>query len=143
MRYDGQGYDVTVRIDPDWFVQGKKSELKAEFHLAHKAAYGYNNQQSQVWLKELRAHVIGHLGKPLISARAAESIGKTASERLIRLRGAQVMARVVSRASLRGSGPLFGPAVIEQMDTTTIVPDGWKVEELESGAMVLSKGTLQ
>jgi N-methylhydantoinase A len=143
MRYDGQGYDVTVRIDPDWLVLGKKSELKAEFHLAHKAAYGYNNQHSQVWLKELRAHVIGHLGKPLISARAAESIGKTASERLIRLRGAQVMARVVSRASLRGSGPLFGPAVIEQMDTTTIVPDGWKVEELESGAMVLSKGTLQ
>lgn len=143
MRYDGQGYDVTVKVNPDWLFQEDRSQLMAAFHAAHKAAYGYLNEHSQVWLKELRVHLTGQLGKPLVPARAQQAIGITASERLVRLRGTQVTARVVDRAQLRCDEPLFGPAIVEQMDTTTIVPDGWKVEVVASGAMVLSREKLQ
>ena len=139
MRYDGQGYDVTVAVDAAWFTGGDRSALARAFHDAHKAAYGHHNEQAHIWVKELRAHVTGRVPRPVVTARSPAPPVASGSRRRLRIRGGQTWARVFSRSELPGMGSLDGPAIIEQMDTTTLVPDGWTVHSVASGAMVLSR----
>jgi N-methylhydantoinase A len=45
---------------------------------------------------------------------------------------------VYSRAHL-GSGDSFkGPAIVTQLDATTLVQTGWQVEVVSSGAMIMT-----
>src|SRR6185437_5387935 len=41
MRYDGQGYDVTVRLDVAWLAAEDRAPILAAFHAAHLATYGH------------------------------------------------------------------------------------------------------
>ena len=66
MRYDGQGYDVTVPLDAAWLAAGDIARLRAAFHDAHRATYGHANENAEIWLKELRAHIIGAMPQPRI-----------------------------------------------------------------------------
>ncbi len=34
---------------------------------------------------------------------------------------------------------IAGPAIVEQMDTTTVVPDGWTARVVPSGSIVLTR----
>src|SRR5438477_11134247 len=54
MRYDGQGYDVTVALDQAWLKSGDFTRLRTAFHAAHRATYGHANENAEIWLKELR-----------------------------------------------------------------------------------------
>ncbi len=67
MRYDGQGYDVTVPLDRAWLAEGDTARISAAFHAAHRATYGHANEAAQIWLKELRAHVVGEMPKPRLA----------------------------------------------------------------------------
>ena len=67
MRYDGQGYDVTVPLDRAWLAGGDTARIRAAFHEAHRATYGHANEAAQIWLKELRAHVVGEMPKPRLA----------------------------------------------------------------------------
>jgi len=51
MRYDGQGYDVTVPLDAAWLTGGDFARIRAAFHAAHRATYGHANETSEIWLK--------------------------------------------------------------------------------------------
>src|SRR5947208_910728 len=50
MRYDGQGYDVTVPLDEAWLAGGDFGRIRAAFHAAHLATYGHANQTAEIWL---------------------------------------------------------------------------------------------
>lgn len=141
MRYDGQGYDVTVVLDPNWLKVPHMAAIEDAFHKAHEATYGHRNEAARVWLKELRAHVVGRPAKPRpapVSA-AADSMHASGS-RPLRLAGETVTAQVHARAGLRPGSAVQGPAIIEQMDTTTVVPPGWRAETVASGSMTLVRG---
>ncbi len=49
----------------------------------------------------------------------------------------EMAARVVTRASLL-EGPLAGPAIIEEFDTTIVIPPGWRAELDRFANVVLS-----
>src|SRR5215831_11592595 len=50
MRYDGQGYDVTVPLDEAWLKAGEFGRLRQAFHAAHPATYGHANETAEIWL---------------------------------------------------------------------------------------------
>lgn len=138
MRYDGQGYDVNLQVSRQRPAGDLRGEIASAFHDAHRAVFGHANEDARIWVKELRAHVIGRLSKPATRVRA--SIERSAAvPRTVRLRGRELMARAVDRAALVVGDRLDGPAVIPQMDTTTLVPDGWSAGVAASGALILSR----
>jgi N-methylhydantoinase A len=47
---------------------------------------------------------------------------------------------VYERASLAAGVRLAGPAIVTQLDATTLVPPGWAVEVDRSGALLLRRG---
>lgn len=139
MRYDGQGYDVTVPLDAAWLSSGDFARLRAAFHAAHRATYGHANDSAEIWLKELRAHIVGTTPKPrIVPLRAAATAGGEAT-RAVRLFGREVGAQVYERAALGAGQSLAGPAIVNQMDTTTWIPEGWRTSVVPSGALVLER----
>jgi N-methylhydantoinase A len=137
MRYDGQGYDVAVRLDRAWLADNDRAAISAAFHEAHRATYGHANENARIWLKELRAHVVGEMPKPRLAALPEAVTTATPATRPVRLLGRAFTASVIERAALRGT--ITGPAIINQMDTTTLVPPGWQARRIESGALILER----
>jgi len=62
-----------------------------------------------------------------------------ATMRTIRLFGREFEASVVGRAGLADGRVLAGPAIVNQMDTTTLIPPGWRARIVRSGALVLER----
>jgi N-methylhydantoinase A len=134
MRYEGQGYDVPVALERDWLAGCDRDRIAAAFHEAHQAVYGHASETNEVWLKELRVHITGTVPRPRMRAVAEDDTQPT-SRRAIRLSGQPVEAVVLSRASLQGE--VTGPAIVNQMDTTTLIPPGWQASLSASGALIL------
>jgi len=135
MRYDGQGYDVTVPLDRAWLLDGDIARVSAAFHEAHRITFGHANESAQIWLKELRAHVVGEMPKPRLAPLQAKTMAASGSARTLRLFGRAFTAVVIDRAAIEGT--VAGPAIINQMDTTTLVPPGWQARRIGAGALVL------
>jgi N-methylhydantoinase A len=139
MRYDGQGYDVTVPLEREWLESGDGLRIVEAFHTAHRATYGHANEHADVWLKELRAHIVGIIPKPrILPARPSGSPTKPARRR-IRLLGRSFEAEVYERGDLAVAQRIEGPAIVNQMDTTTLIPEGWQAETVASGALIVRR----
>jgi N-methylhydantoinase A len=136
MRYEGQGYDVAVALDADWLAAGDRDRIASAFHAAHRATYGHASEENEVWLKELRVHIVGALPRQRVRAVRDDAI-EPRSVRQIRLFGREFTAAVVSRAALGAGETLHGPAIVNQMDTTTLIPPGWQASIAPSGALIL------
>ncbi len=137
MRYDGQGYDVTVPLDRAWLLDGDIASVSAAFHEAHRTTFGHANERAQIWLKELRAHVVGEMPKPRLAPLQAMTMAASSSTRTLRLLGQSFAAAVIDRSALEST--VAGPAIINQMDTTTLVPPGWQARRIGAGALVLER----
>jgi N-methylhydantoinase A len=139
MRYDGQGYDVTVPLDRAWLAEGDTARVSAAFHAAHRATYGHANEDAQIWLKELRAHVVGEIPKPRLAPLLAPISSASGATRPVRLLGQTFSAAVIDRSAMGADETIAGPAIINQMDTTTLVPPGWQARRIAAGALVLER----
>ena len=139
MRYEGQGFDVTVPIDEAWLAEGDSAAILAAFHDAHLRAFGHSHAGTPAWLQELRAHLTGRLPKPAPASMKSAEVGGEPFIREIRLRGKEAEARVFNREDIAADSRIAGPAIVEQMDTTTLVPDGWILTLAVNGALVLER----
>jgi len=139
MRYDGQGYDVTVPLDRAWLAEGDTGRVSAGFHAAHRATYGHANEDAQIWLKELRAHVVGEIPKPRLAPLLTPISSASRTTRPVRLLGQTFSAAVIDRSAMGTDEIIAGPAIINQMDTTTLVPAGWQARRIAAGALVLER----
>src|SRR5262249_59074891 len=99
--------------------------------------YGYTDEQAELEILNRRTTAIGVTGKPDLARRVAEPPAATAArERRIFLDGAPRTARVLDRASLEPGVRLAGPVIVEQYDTTVLVPPGWTVTMDQSGNLL-------
>jgi N-methylhydantoinase A len=126
-----------VKLGRAWLADNDRAAISAAFHEAHRATYGHANEDAHIWLKELRAHVVGEMPKPRLAAMPEAVMAATPATRSVRLLGRVFTASVTERSALRGM--VTGPAIINQMDTTTLVPPGWHARRIASGALVLER----
>jgi len=140
MRYDGQGYDVTVPLKAEWLSGGDFGQIRTAFHATHRATYGHADETAEIWLKELRAHITGAMPKPrIVPLRSGAARTSAETTRVVRLFGREVSAGVQERSELGVGQRIAGPAVVNQMDTTTWIPDGWQASVVSAGALVLER----
>jgi N-methylhydantoinase A len=138
MRYEGQGYDVPVLLDEECLAAGDRDRIAGAFHAAHRAVYGHATEANEVWLKELRVHITGAIPRPRLRAVRDDDDAPVA-QRPIRLGARIVEAAVLGRAAVAADAVVQGPAILNQMDTTTLIPPGWQARLAASGALILSR----
>jgi N-methylhydantoinase A len=132
MRYVGQSYDIQVPIDPPARdVRGPAAgdgggpaRLAAAFHQAHERVFGHADLRAPVEIVNLRVQLRG--ARPHVPlAEVPGGTGATPSgARRIWLDGRPVEARVYEREQLRRGDRVIGPTIVEQPDTTVLVPAG-------------------
>jgi N-methylhydantoinase A len=131
MRYVGQNFELPVAIDADEFAGGERlfsaARLKELFFAAHETNYGFFNPDDIVEVVNFRLTARGHFGLPekAPAASPAAKAPSPVSERPINFEPEEaVPTPVYGRDRLVPGHRLRGPAVIEQLDATTLVYPG-------------------
>ena len=128
-RYRGQNYEIAIVVDEDWFKpfdpEGCAALLEA-FHQAHEQAYGFASPSEPVELVSLRVQAIGQLEKAEIPPWCPADLPRSeVTRRNVCFDDLVWMdTPVLTRACLAEGQVIEGPAVIEQMDSTTLVFPG-------------------
>jgi N-methylhydantoinase A len=82
-------------------------------------------------LMTVRVQIVGVTSKPVLGHIASDGVVARATQdvitREVRENGRSWQTRVYARANLAAGDVFQGPAIVEQYDTTTYVPDGFEV----------------
>jgi N-methylhydantoinase A len=131
MRYRGQGGEVAT----PWVDTA--DGLEAAFAAQHQALYGFT-LEAPVECVTLRVEAVGKVAQPPRQALKAGSGAIPAAHQPMSLPGGLTDVPVYDRGAL-GAGDRFeGPALVRQLDATTLVHAGWQAEVVESGAIILT-----
>jgi N-methylhydantoinase A len=125
MRYLGQAYELEVPIAAPLTI-ARMPDVLVAFHAVHERVYGYARTQQPVEFVNFRAVHTYPLPRPPLRP-TAPTTGAAADARIGERRGwfgGFVPAAVYERARLPVGARVNGPAIIEQPDTTTVIPTG-------------------
>ncbi|NKB58159.1 MAG: hydantoinase/oxoprolinase family protein [Alphaproteobacteria bacterium] len=131
MRYVGQNYELNVLLDGVVDTSSAPiafdcEDLKQRFFTAHEMNYGYFNPDDAVEIVNFRLTARGRLPRPTLTEtemtqRAPDPVGS----RTVYFDGdAAVDAALFDRTQLLPGQEIAGPAVIDQLDSTTLVYPG-------------------
>ena len=131
MRYVGQSYELRVEID----LEGEIEEHVGAFHELHRQRFSYASKDEPVEIVNLRVKAIGRTAKPQVSYRAPGSLYPDMArvgykpvhfaERDAPHAARPVPTALYDRARLEPGNMVVGPAVLFQLDTTTVIPPDW------------------
>jgi N-methylhydantoinase A len=132
MRYAGQNYELSVPLPSDMVRPETIGGLAAGFAAAHERLYGFVAEDEPMQLVTFRAEATGIVpkadlrptGKAGPDPRAAE-FGRR--DVWLRETGRFVSCPLYDRERLLAGNRIEGPAVVEQMDATTLIVPGASV----------------
>jgi N-methylhydantoinase A len=126
MRYVGQSYEIEVEAAPAWLAAGGETPLLAAFHRGHERMYGHADPRAAAEIVNIRVQMRGAMPKvTLREAPPGTGTPEPRGTRPVRLDGRPVEARVYARDALGRDDTLRGPAIVEQADTTVLLPPGF------------------
>lgn len=127
MRYVGQGYEITVAVPSGVLSTPDLATVRSLFDDTHKQLFGHSAPGEQVEVVTYRVAGIGQV--PEVSMPRFISEGRALADahlgsRSARFGGAAVTAQVYQRERLDVGHEIKGPAIVEQLDTTLVIPPG-------------------
>lgn len=121
LRYQGQWRSLSVPVSER---NASMEEILERFHKEHKREFAYSDRQQKVEIYGLRVTAIGTVPKPELPKY--ESSGEI-EEALLGTRevyfdGEYVTTNIYDREKIPVQAEIIGPAIIQQLDTTTVIP---------------------
>jgi N-methylhydantoinase A len=130
MRYHGQGGEVSVGWVDD------ASGVEAAFGAAHESLYGFK-LEAPIELVTLRIEATGRMPAPLRPVLPAGSGAKPQGRHTVHFASGTTEVPIYDRATLGAGDRIDGPAIVTQLDATTLIAPGWSGEVHPSGAILL------
>ena len=144
-RYRGQSFQLTVNVPDEAAKTGDVAAIEAAFHHQHERLYAHADSAAAVEMTEFRVRIRGMLPTPTpgaVSQRITQGDLSDAllDSRPIRIAGkAEPLCKVYGRANLRAGDAVNGTAIIEQNDTTILVPPGYVATIDSHGNILLTR----
>ena len=145
MRYPLQNYEINVTLPPGRISASWLKRAREAFHAAHEQLYSYCDRAEQVQLVNLRVSAIGVTGRAQArnakrgsaSPRAAQK-----SERPVHFQELQktVACPIYERDLLLAGNCIRGPAVVEQADSTIVIPPSFEANVDGHGRLIMTRG---
>jgi len=132
MRYFGQNFELSIDVNYDKIDESNIEEIKALFHREHKREYGYCREGARIQIVNFRATALGKVSTVKFEEKpdgGEDAGGAVIEERDVYFEEANgyIPTQIYNRDALKTNNTFMGPAVIEQMDATIVVPPGHKV----------------
>jgi N-methylhydantoinase A len=129
MRYLGQWRSLSVAVDRPL---GSLDAAVARFHAEHEREYSYRRDDAPVEIYQLQLSAVGVTPKPEFARHATNGAGppQPVAGRPVYFEeeGGFAETPIYVRGQLPAGAHIKGPAVIDQLDSTTLVPPGVDAE---------------
>lgn len=126
LRYEGQSHELTVPYEP-----GSADQVAEQFNTAHEQRYGYGRQRAPVEVVNLRLSAVAPGTPPPLPSGEIDGTGDATAARIgvkrVWFDGGEQQTMLYDRSQLRAGQQFWGPAIVFQYDSTTVVPPAWKV----------------
>jgi 5-oxoprolinase (ATP-hydrolysing) len=149
-RYLGQGYELRVDCGPGPVDGAWIEKLRADFHDIHEREYSRRFEESDIEIPNVRVRGIGLM--PELRTPETEPGSESPDEALrhegeawFRVGGnlEAVSTRYYDRAALKAGNRLEGPAIVNQYDSTTVIPPGLSARIDRFGNIVIAISVLR
>jgi len=129
LRYVGQAYELRIELPAPMLDAAALAETARRFHAEHKRRYAYDIPDRGIEAVSLKVTATGRVGNPAPPRLAAAGTPpQPKGRRPVHFRGlGRVDCPVYEREQLALDHAFGGPAVIEQKDSTTLLPAGWRL----------------
>ncbi len=144
LRYRGQSHELTVAAPAGALTPQDLERVQEQFHEAHARAYGYAAREDPVELVNVRLTAIGVSPKPRLKALPqgnGDFNEAVKGERPVWFNETSgfTACPIVDRYRLRWGDVVPGPAVIEEVDSTTVVHPGYEALVDQYGNLLLRR----
>lgn len=137
LRYRGQSSELVLPLPAVPDAAGLAACVDA-FHRQHAERFGYAMPHRAVEVVTARLVAVAARRPPPAERSPSAAVPLPPSHREVWFRATGFLRTpVLQRATLDPGAEVAGPAVIEQMDTTTIVPPGWTARGDAQGNLLL------
>jgi N-methylhydantoinase A len=145
MRYLGQAHEVPVEVPHELVGAMDKTALVTIgdlFHKKHSRLFGHDSRDSEVELMTLSVSAVGPRERyimPDIPVGGANPGAASKGSRQVYFpeAGEFVECHTYERSLLAAGNVISGPAVIEQMDTTSVIPPGETARVDRHGTLIV------
>jgi N-methylhydantoinase A len=144
LRYQGQSHELPVTVPAGPLTAQHLEAIANQFHAAHTRAYGYAAPDDPIELVNIRLTALGVSPKPRLQALPQGSGVITAAVKGQRQvwfseTASFLLCPVVDRTRLRWQDMVIGPAVIEELDATTVLHPEYQATVDQHGNLLVRR----
>jgi len=144
MRYVGQSYELTIPLPDGELGATDLPGILSKFHSEHERSYGFQASEEPVEFVALRLTAIGKIVRPKM--REIPQNGQDVSLALKEPRpayfaevGGFVDCSIYDRYKLEPGHEIQGPAIVEEVDSTTVIHPGYRAVADKFGNLFLQR----
>lgn len=128
-RYERQNYEIPIEVDFPMTEEVMK-DMIGKFHKEHNRSYGFYNENLRIQMVNYRVSAIGSIEKPDLIESVVNPDAqppKPIEVRKVLFEGEKeyMPTNVYQRSDIQPGCTIFGPAIIEEMDSTSVIPPKW------------------
>lgn len=143
MRYVGQAYEIEVMLGAEGVKDAE--EMVDAFHRRHESIHSHSDIEASVEIVNLRVRAVGRTKKLQIAPpkQGDAETPEPCEIRQLLFQGGAVDGAVYRRKDLTIGSVFRGPAIVEQEDTTIVVPPDFWGRVDESGNILIRRDELE
>jgi N-methylhydantoinase A len=128
MRYVGQSFELTIDVPRSDLTLADLIQAEASFHLAHERAYGFAAPGEPTEIMNIRFTAIGSIPKPRLRTLRPRATGdaKRGSRPVHLTPTDSAECPIYDRYRLAVGARIEGPALVDELDSTTFVQRGYQ-----------------
>jgi len=143
MRFQGQSYEVSTPVPTKLDTL---DQVREAFHRAYEEVYNFVDPNEDVEITDIRVQIVGETPTPELRApsskqRDGNEPQSTSADRSVYLAGRWREVPVYKRCVLQAGDQFEGPAIVDQDDTTVVVPGGFSVTVDSIGNLIGRRNT--
>lgn len=129
-RYEFQNYEISIELPDCLMTEEVLAQAIEDFHKEHEKNYGYYNKKNRVQIVNYRISAIGDIDKPELKELPCNPNAKLPlpiEKRKVLFQGEAefIETNIYKREELVPGCTFTGPVILEQMDSTIVVPPDW------------------
>jgi N-methylhydantoinase A len=142
VRYRGQSWEIEVSLPSGSIRDSSLEELIERFEAEHELLYGFRHEPgSSVEVRAARLAAIGPPPQHDVALGAPITAAPPEATRQAHFDAGESETPVVNRAAV-GPDPSAGPVLIDEYDTTVVVPPDWQVHlDSTTNVLILERGS--